>query len=84
MKSANIQNSAAYQHLMSGIDVHRMLRTKLSSLPYVGGINLFDSEGKLLNSSETWPVPAIDIADRQHFQTLQADNGPATRIWPSP
>lgn len=76
MKSANIQNSAAYQHLMSGIDVHRMLRTKLSSLPYVGGINLFDSDGKLLNSSETWPVPAINIADRQHFQTLQADNGP--------
>jgi diguanylate cyclase (GGDEF)-like protein len=75
MKSANITTDQTYKSLMSGIDVHRMLRTKLSSLPYVGGLNLFDAEGKLINSSETWPVPDISIADRPHFQVLNSTAG---------
>jgi len=75
MKSANINTDQTYKSLMSGIDVHRMLRTKLSSMPYVGGLNLFDAEGKLINSSETWPVPDIGIADRPHFQVLKSTAG---------
>jgi hypothetical protein len=75
MKSANINTDQTYKGLMSGIDTHRMLRTKLSSLPYVGGLNLFDAEGRLINSSETWPVPDISIADRLHFQVLKATPG---------
>jgi hypothetical protein len=72
MQSANIDTGDAYQNLMSGIDVHRLLRAKLASLPYVGGLNLFDAEGRLINSSEAWPVPTIDIADRSHFQVLKS------------
>jgi diguanylate cyclase (GGDEF)-like protein len=71
MKSANIDTDDAYKSLMSGIDVHRLLRAKLASLPYVGGLNLFDAEGRLINSSEAWPVPNIGIADRDHFQVLK-------------
>ncbi|MDB5503591.1 MAG: Diguanylate cyclase [Tardiphaga sp.] len=78
MKSANIDTDEAYKSLMSGIDVHRLLRAKLASLPYMGGLNLFDAEGRLINSSEAWPVPDISVADRSHFQTLQAANGPQT------
>ncbi|MEH2481684.1 diguanylate cyclase (GGDEF)-like protein [Nitrobacteraceae bacterium AZCC 2146] len=72
MQSANIDTSDAYQNLMSGIDVHRLLRAKLASLPYVGGLNLFDAEGRLINSSEAWPVPSINISDRHHFQVLKS------------
>ena len=34
-----------------------MLKLKLSAMSYVGGINIFDADGTLINSSSVWPVP---------------------------
>ena len=45
-----------------------MLRTKLAVLPHVGAFNLWNAKGWLINSSEMWPVPDADIADRRYFQ----------------
>jgi diguanylate cyclase (GGDEF)-like protein len=78
MRAREIDNDEAYKKQMSGIDIHRLLRTRLASLPYVGGLNLFDAEGWLINSSETWPVPEINITDRSHFKALKSPNGPDT------
>ena len=45
-----------------------MLRSQLAALPHVGGLNMFNIEGWLINSSEMWPVPDISIADRRYFR----------------
>jgi diguanylate cyclase (GGDEF)-like protein len=77
MKSSNITTSDAYKSLMSGMDVHRMLRAKLSSLPYVGGLSLLDADGMLINSSETWPIPEMNASDRVFYQILKSPQGPS-------
>jgi PAS domain-containing protein len=58
---------------MSSPDIHLMLKAKVGALSYVGGINLFDSEGMLINSSGVWPVPAINVADRPYFKAFKSD-----------
>jgi len=73
VQSAGIETSEHYRARMSNPDIHLMLKAKLSALSYVGGINLFDSDGTLINSSSTWPVPAVNIADRAHFKTFKSD-----------
>ena len=40
-----------YRRRMSNPDIHLMLKAKIGALSYVGGINLFDSDGALINSS---------------------------------
>ncbi len=45
-----------------------MLRAKLAALPHVGGLNLFNVKGRLINSSEMWPVADADITDRRYFR----------------
>ena len=45
-----------------------MLRTKLAALPHVGGLNLFNVKGQLINSSEMWPVADVSITDRRYFR----------------
>src|SRR5258707_6615656 len=50
-----------------------MLKAKTCALSYVGGINLFDSDGTLINSANAWPVPAVSIADRDFFKTFKSD-----------
>ena len=47
-----------------------MLKAKLSALSYVGAVNLFDSDGKLINASGVWPVPEVSVADRAYFKVF--------------
>ncbi len=73
VKSAGIDTSEQYRRRMSSQDIHVMLKAKIGALSYVGGINLFDSDGALINSANAWPVPAVSIADRDFFKTFKSD-----------
>jgi diguanylate cyclase (GGDEF)-like protein/PAS domain S-box-containing protein len=70
---AGIETSEQYKRRMSGADIHLMLKTKLAAMSYVGAVNVFDSEGALINSSSAWPVPAISVADRAYFKNFRSD-----------
>ena len=53
MQSGGIDTREHYGRRMSTPDIHLMLKAKIGALSYVGGVNLFDSEGVLINSSST-------------------------------
>src|SRR6202021_309809 len=48
------------------------VRGQVGAYSDVAGVNVFDSEGVLINSSETWPVPDVKIADRAYFQAFKS------------
>ena len=73
VQSNAIDSAEHYKRRMSSPDIHLMLKAKLSALSYVGGINVFDADGVLINSSSLWPVPAISIADRPYFKAFKND-----------
>jgi diguanylate cyclase (GGDEF)-like protein len=66
--TAGIGTPEDYRRRMSGEDVHLMLKAKLSAQSYVGAVNLFDSNGKLINASGVWPVPDVSVTDRIYFK----------------
>ena len=68
-----IDSAEHYKRRMASPDIHLMLRAKLSALSYVGSINIFDSDGVLINSSSAWPVPPINVADRPYFKAFRSD-----------
>jgi diguanylate cyclase (GGDEF)-like protein len=51
---------------------HEVLRTKMGAYSDIAGINVFDADGALINSSDLWPVPDIKIADRSYFRTFKS------------
>jgi diguanylate cyclase (GGDEF)-like protein/PAS domain S-box-containing protein len=61
---------------MSGMEAHELLKSRVSALSYIGDINFFDVNGRLINSSRLWPLPDLDISDRIFFSTLRT--GPAS------
>ena len=73
MRSNGIDTVDHYRRRMSGDDIHKMLKSKLSALSYVGGINIFDADGILINSSSIWPVPYVSVADRPYFKTFRSE-----------
>src|SRR3984893_392646 len=73
MQSSGITTSENYKRRMSGQDIHLMLKSKLSALAYIGGINIFDADGALINASSVWPVPPVNVADRPYFNAFKTD-----------
>jgi diguanylate cyclase (GGDEF)-like protein len=83
IKSLGITSSESFKFRMSGQDIHSMLKAKLSAQSYVGGINIFDADGKLINGSATWPSPDVSIANRPYFQAFKSDpQSPELRVEP--
>jgi diguanylate cyclase (GGDEF)-like protein/PAS domain S-box-containing protein len=72
MRSSGIATPENYKRRMSGHDIHLMLKSKIEALSYVGGVNVFDAEGNLINASAAWPVPPVNSADRAFFRTFKS------------
>lgn len=73
MRASAIDTPEHFKRRMSSPDIHLMLSSKLSAMSYVGGINIFDADGMLINSSSVWPVPSVSVADRPYFQAFKND-----------
>ncbi|WP_342729512.1 EAL domain-containing protein [Bradyrhizobium sp. B117] len=73
VRATGINTVEDYRKRLSGQDVHRMLRSKIEALPYIGGVNVIDADGNLINSSTAWPGPKVNVADRAYFRTFKYD-----------
>ncbi|MDB5518548.1 MAG: GGDEF-domain containing protein [Tardiphaga sp.] len=74
--SAGINSADAFARRMSGEDTHLMLKAKITGTSDVAGVNLFNADGVLINTSEVWPAPTVNIVDRTFFKTFKS--GPAS------
>jgi len=70
--STGIASSEAFKRQMSGHDMYEILKNKSNGSPDVAGVNIFDSDGTLINSS-VWPRPAVNVADRAYFKAAKLD-----------
>jgi diguanylate cyclase (GGDEF)-like protein len=73
LQMTGIATPEAFNRLMSREDAHIALRTFVSGSTDMARVNIFDSNGQLINSSEVWPVPDISIADLGHFKRFKTD-----------
>jgi diguanylate cyclase (GGDEF)-like protein/PAS domain S-box-containing protein len=72
IRSASTTSPADFKAQMSGLETHEALKDKVGAHSDAAGLNVFDSEGMLINSSENWPPPDINIADRAYFKTAKS------------
>jgi diguanylate cyclase (GGDEF)-like protein len=70
--SAGIASADGFARQAASEDTHLMLKAKISGSSDVAGVNLFNADGKLINSSENWPAPAVNIADRAFFKAFKS------------
>jgi diguanylate cyclase (GGDEF)-like protein/PAS domain S-box-containing protein len=78
MNARGIASVEDYERLMSGHDVHLMLKEKVAGWPHIGSITLINARGKLFNFSRFWPLPEIDVTDREFYRALKSNAGLTT------
>jgi diguanylate cyclase (GGDEF)-like protein/PAS domain S-box-containing protein len=80
MQFSEIGSPETFRIWMSSYDAHLLLKSKVNVLSYVGDVGIFDADGKLINSSGTWPLPSISIAERTFFRNLKSDANLKTAV----
>jgi hypothetical protein len=68
-----VTDEAAFLEKMSGRDMHLLLREKISGVPQLDAVTVISRDGKLINFSRSWPVPDVNVTDRDYFRALKDD-----------
>jgi diguanylate cyclase (GGDEF)-like protein len=72
IEASKIPTADAFRTQLSSADWHEVLRMRLRAFTDIAGVNIFDSNGVLINSSEDWPVRNVRIADRNFFKAFKS------------
>jgi diguanylate cyclase (GGDEF)-like protein len=74
--AANVHSSGISSETLklplATLEWHEELRTKVNAYTDAAGIAAFDANGTLINSSEVWPVPDVNISDREYFKAFKS------------
>ncbi len=60
--------------------IHSSLSERLKVVPQADAVALVGADGKLVNSSRLWPMPAVDLSDRDYYQRLRQHDDPGVFI----
>jgi diguanylate cyclase (GGDEF)-like protein len=72
-----IETVDGFKRMMGTAAVHRVLTSRVTASRELVGVNLWNADGVLLNSSQQWPVADRSIAHRGYFNALKT--GPMDR-----
>jgi diguanylate cyclase (GGDEF)-like protein len=73
LAAKGVIDGASFDRIMVSRDVHLLLREKMSGTPQLDAINVISRNGEMINFSRYWPVPEIDVSDRDYYQAMTAD-----------
>jgi hypothetical protein len=68
-------DSSSYRRAASDLATHALLKEKLAGLPQIDAITMIDAQGGLINFSRYWPIPDVNISDRDYFRALKDSPG---------
>jgi hypothetical protein len=68
-----VTDGASFDQKLSGQDLHLLLREKIVGVPQLDAVIVVNHEGKVVNFSRSWPIPEINISDRDFFQAMKND-----------
>jgi PAS domain S-box-containing protein len=72
--AARTDNSEAFRQVMGTEEVHRFFVGRQETLAQVNAVGLVGADGMLVNGSRLWPIPILDVSDRDYFTHFRDHN----------
>ena len=79
-KVKDLGSSDEFRRQMSSYEMHLSLRNKLEGATDETGVNVYDADGTLINSSQIFPAPPVNVADRHYFKMLKLDSSVSVAV----
>jgi PAS domain S-box-containing protein len=80
IRAAGIGSPEQFAHSMTTEEVHRFFADRLAALPQADGIGLVDVDGRMINGSRLWPMPRLDVSDRDYYRHFRDHDDPGVFI----
>jgi diguanylate cyclase (GGDEF)-like protein/PAS domain S-box-containing protein len=68
-------SEGTFENDLRRFDVHLKLGDKAGGMPYVSTLAIFNAKGDLINFSRHWPVPHVNVSDKDYFEALKLNPG---------
>jgi diguanylate cyclase (GGDEF)-like protein len=68
LKRIGVTTPEAFRRLLHSEDTFELLKERLSHLSNATLIALIDNSGRLVSSTNQWPLPSTDLSDHENFQ----------------
>src|SRR3984957_15617926 len=78
VRSEKLTTPEAFRAQMSTPEFHEALKAKVSGHDDVAGVNVFDVDGRLINSSENRASSAVNVSDRSYFKAFKSGSASET------
>ncbi len=73
LRDAGLYSADDFRRAAVGQTVHHDLRARIRGLPQLDALTLIGVNGVLLNFTRFWPIPRVNVADRDYFRALSSD-----------
>ena len=71
LKSDGIDTPEEYAGRLGGRDTYQMLRARITGLPQLDAVTMIAADGHLINFSRYYPIPPVNVSDRDYFAYLR-------------
>src|SRR3981189_1895856 len=78
--TAGVPQPDQFRQFIGSQALHDFLHERLKNLPQARAIGLVDSEGWLANGSRFWPIPRVDLSDRDYYKHFREHDDPGLFI----
>jgi signal transduction histidine kinase/ActR/RegA family two-component response regulator len=71
IEARGVASSDHLAEVLGGRDMHEILGSKFAGVPQVEALAIVAADGRVINLSRLYPVPPIEVADRDYFRALR-------------
>jgi diguanylate cyclase (GGDEF)-like protein/PAS domain S-box-containing protein len=83
LRLSEIDSPDAFREQVSTTETYQMLSVRSNVSSLIGDINIYDANGRLVNSSNVSPALPFNVSDRRYFEIFKSNpNAPAVVIEP--
>ena len=73
VKRAGVIDQATFRKKLSTPEAYSMLRERIHGLPQIDVVSIIAANGDNINFSRSYPVPSINLAERDYYKAHQAN-----------
>jgi PAS domain S-box-containing protein len=77
---AGVETPEQFSPRMATAEIYRFLRDRLNNLPQADAVTLIAADGTIVSSSRHWPMPLLNVLEREAYTRLRAHDDPGVFI----
>ncbi len=71
LSADGVTDPESFSRTQAGRDTFEFLKTRIAGIPQLDALTLIAADGHLINYSRSYPIPPVNVGDRDYFLALR-------------